>query len=59
MRSAGAALLERAQRAGEVRADLEMGTLLRLVTGIATAAEDAPDHAGTLLPWLIDGVRRR
>jgi AcrR family transcriptional regulator len=59
MRAAGATLLERAQRDGVVRADLEMGTLLRLVSGIAMATDDAPDHAATLLPWLIDGVRRR
>jgi AcrR family transcriptional regulator len=59
MRAAGATLLEQAQRDGVVRADLEMGTLLRLVSGIAMATDDAPDLAATLLPWLIDGVRRR
>jgi hypothetical protein len=57
MQECGAALLERAQRAGVVRPDLKMSTLLLLVTGIATAAEHATDDAGPLLPWLVDGLR--
>jgi hypothetical protein len=59
VRAAGAALLARAQHAGTVRADLAMGTLLMLVTGIAMTAEHSPDNAMSLLPWLIDGVRPR
>jgi AcrR family transcriptional regulator len=57
MRTAGATLLERAQRAGAARSDLTMTTLLLLASGIATAEEYAPDSAGPLLPWLIDGLR--
>jgi AcrR family transcriptional regulator len=59
MRTAGAMLLEGAQRAGAVRADLDAGTLLRLVSGIAMAAEYAPDGAGPLLPLVLDGILRR
>jgi hypothetical protein len=36
-----------------------MGTLLRLVSGIAMAADHAPDDAQAMLPWLIEGIRRR
>jgi AcrR family transcriptional regulator len=56
-RVAGAALLERAQRAGVMRCDLTMDTLLVLVAGIATAQERAPEGSGPLLGWLIDGLR--
>ncbi len=57
MRAAGTTLLERAQCAGAARADLTMTTLLFLASGIAMAEEYAPDSAGPLLPWLIDGLR--
>ena len=48
-----------AEEAAQVRADLDAGTLLRLVSGIAMAAEHAPAGAGPLLPWVLDGILRR
>lgn len=42
MREAGTALLTRAQQAGRIRADVEMGDLLQLTHAIALAAEESP-----------------
>src|SRR5882724_6338324 len=42
----GGALLERAQRAGAVRADISLGDLLRLASAISTASEQVPDDPG-------------
>ena len=44
MREAGAVLLRRAQEAGEVRPDVEMVDVLRLMHGIVFANEQAPDQ---------------
>jgi AcrR family transcriptional regulator len=60
MRDAGAALLARAQAAGEVRADTDIDDLLHLVIGIGLASEDAPDGpalADRLFALVLDGVR--
>jgi AcrR family transcriptional regulator len=60
MRQAGAALLARAQEAGEVRADTDIDDLLHLVIGIGLATEDARDGpalADRLLALMLDGVR--
>jgi AcrR family transcriptional regulator len=60
MREAGAALLARAQHAGEVRRDADIDDLLRMVNAIGLATEDAADadaRADRLLTLLIDGVR--
>ena len=46
MRAAGARLLESAQDAGAVRADITAGELLALAAGLAWAGEHAPDPAG-------------
>ena len=43
MREAGEVLLRRAQDAGEVRGDVEMVDILRLMHGIVLANEQAPD----------------
>jgi len=59
MRAAGSMLLEGAKQAGAVRAGLDAGTMLRLASGIAMAAEYAPDGAAPLLPWVLDGVLSR
>lgn len=62
MRSAGAALLARAQQADAVRPDLDIGDLLRLVYGIALATEQAPegtDRAERLLAIMMAGLRQR
>ena len=62
MRAAGAALLARAQQAGAIRDDLDIGDLLRLVYGIALANEKGPESpalANRCLLIMIDGLRRR
>jgi AcrR family transcriptional regulator len=59
MRAAGAALLERAQQAGAVRSDAEIGDLLRFVHGIALATEQAAEgseRAYRLLAFMMDGL---
>jgi AcrR family transcriptional regulator len=43
MRESGAALLRRAQAAGEVRPGVELAEVLRLIHGVALANEQAPD----------------
>jgi len=59
MHEAGAALLQRAQANGQVRADVGLARILRLILGILLANEDAPDPDGTLPMFgiLIDGIR--
>ncbi|MFF7242982.1 TetR/AcrR family transcriptional regulator [Embleya sp. NPDC008237] len=60
MRSAGAALLRRAQQAGSVRSDTDIGDLLKLANGIAWAVEQAPGDAGQtdrLLEVMMRGLR--
>jgi AcrR family transcriptional regulator len=60
MREGGAALLARAQESGDVRADASIDDLLRLVSAIAIATEDAPNgHAQSerMFALLMDGVR--
>lgn len=46
MRSAGQALLVRAQQAGAVREDVSIGDLMQLTNAIALAAEETPDDPG-------------
>jgi AcrR family transcriptional regulator len=51
-------LLEPAQQAGTVRADLESGDLMRLAHGVGTAATNADDAAAErLLSVMLDGIR--
>jgi AcrR family transcriptional regulator len=60
MRSAGSALLERAQRAGVVRADVDLTDLLKLLSMIAASGEQAPGggaRADRLLALVMDGLR--
>ena len=60
MRRSGAALLQRAQRDGEVRPDTDIDDLLRMVNAIGLATEDAPDAAASadrLFDLMIAGVR--
>ncbi|MBO0873803.1 MAG: TetR/AcrR family transcriptional regulator [Pseudonocardia sp.] len=55
----GATLLEAAQVAGTVRADLDLGDLLRLVNAIAIAVEPDGGHgAEHLLSLVLDGIWR-
>lgn len=57
MYAAGGPLLERAQRVGAARTDLDFGDLLRLVAGItATNFEDAAQR-DRVLSIALDGVR--
>jgi AcrR family transcriptional regulator len=61
MREAGAALVGRAQEAGELRGDVDVNDLLKLGHAIALAAEHAPDGPGQadrLLALVMDGLRR-
>jgi hypothetical protein len=60
MRAAGAALLARAQQAGAIRPDAEIGDLMRFVHGIALATEqtrEGPSRAERLLALMMDGLR--
>ena len=58
--AAGVGLLEPAQRAGEIRPDVDLADLLRLASAVATAAE--PDHvegtdsAARLLEIVLHGI---
>ncbi len=57
--AAGATLLERAQRAGELRSDADIGDLMLGANAAAWAAEQAEDPAAArrLLNLLLDGLR--
>jgi AcrR family transcriptional regulator len=60
MKAAAEALLIRAQESGDIRADIDSSSLLRLVNGISLAAERAPDpatQAEQLLAIMLDGLR--
>jgi AcrR family transcriptional regulator len=57
VRAAGEGLLVRAQEAGEVRGDVDIDDILRLVSAIALGTEDAPDRAGRLFRLTMDGLR--
>jgi AcrR family transcriptional regulator len=62
MREGGAALLARAQASGQVRADASIDDLLRFVSAIALATEDAPDGAAQaerMFALMMDGLRDR
>jgi AcrR family transcriptional regulator len=61
MRQAGAALLARAQAAGEVRSGVDIDDLVRMVQAVTLAAEecDDPDAAERLFGFVLDGVRAR
>ena len=48
MHKAGGVLLRRAQASGQIRSDVDLARVLRLVLGILLANEDAPDPDGTL-----------
>ncbi len=61
MRQAGAALLTRAQAAGEVRANVDIDDLVRMVQAVTLAAEesDDPGMAERLFGFVLDSVRAR
>jgi len=57
---AGVGLLEPAQRAGEIRSDVDLADMLRLASAVATAAEsdhaDGTDSAARLLEIVLHGI---
>jgi AcrR family transcriptional regulator len=59
MREAGEVLLRRAQESGEVRSDVEMVDILRLMHGIVLANEQAPDktRVSRMFDVVIAGIR--
>ena len=59
MRQAGAALLARAQAAGEVRAEVDIDDLVRMVQAVTLAAEESDDPASAerLFRFVLDGIR--
>ena len=61
MRRSGAALLARAQAAGDVRSGIDIDDLVRMVQAIGLAANESadPDTANRLFDFMLDGVRVR
>ncbi|MGY4923043.1 TetR/AcrR family transcriptional regulator [Streptomyces sp. 900105755] len=57
MYAAGGPLLERAQKTGVVRTDMEIGDLLRMVSGITATAFDDDAQRDRVLGIALDGVR--
>ncbi|WP_251095794.1 TetR/AcrR family transcriptional regulator [Streptomyces sp. Caat 7-52] len=57
MYAAGGPLLERAQRAGAARADMDFGDLLRMVAGITATVFDDDAQRDRVLAIALDGVR--
>jgi AcrR family transcriptional regulator len=61
MRQAGAALLARAQAAGEVRTEVDIDDLVRMVQAVTLAAEESDDPASAerMFQFVLDGIRAR
>jgi AcrR family transcriptional regulator len=61
MRQAGAALLARAQAAGDVRDGVDIDDLVRMVQAVTLAAEESDDPAAAerLFGFVLDGGRAR
>ncbi|MFD5540113.1 TetR/AcrR family transcriptional regulator, partial [Streptomyces sp. NPDC127079] len=57
MFAAGGPLLERAQKAGVVRTDMEIGDLLRMVSGITATAFEDEAQRDRVMGIALDGVR--
>ncbi|MFE3167867.1 TetR/AcrR family transcriptional regulator [Streptomyces sp. NPDC059224] len=57
MYGAGGPLLERAQQAGVVRTDMEIGDLLRMVSGITGTAFEDEAQRDRVMGIALDGVR--
>ena len=56
---AGTALVERAQRAGAVRADTNFIDIVRMVGAIAMVPTEDPEQTKRLLELALDGLRYR
>ena len=59
IRSTAERLLQRAQEAGAVRADLTAADVMMLVHGVVVATERTPEQADRLLSLTLDGLRAR
>ncbi|MEV7888632.1 TetR/AcrR family transcriptional regulator [Streptomyces sp. NPDC002817] len=59
MYGAGTPLLERAQRAGEARTDMDFTDLLRMVAGITATAFDDDAQRRRVMSIALDGVRTK
>jgi AcrR family transcriptional regulator len=59
MYQAGEPLFERAQAAGEIRADLGFDDALRMITGIAASAYTSDEQRDRVLQVALDGLRPR
>ena len=59
IRSTAEQLLQRAQEAGAVRADLTAIDVMMLVHGVVVATERTPEQADRLLSITLDGLRAR
>ena len=59
IRETAARLLDRAQQAGAVRADLTATDVMMLVHGVVVATERTPDQADRMLSLTLDGLRAR
>ncbi|MFJ3304994.1 TetR/AcrR family transcriptional regulator [Streptomyces sp. NPDC086549] len=57
MYGAGGPLLERAQKAGEARADMDFGDLVRMVAGITATSFEDDAQRDRVLAIALDGVR--
>lgn len=57
VREAGEHLLDRAKAAGEVRAELDLMDIMRLVGGITMARDIEPEEANRLLDIVLCGLR--
>ncbi|MGI5125637.1 TetR/AcrR family transcriptional regulator [Pseudonocardia sp. CA-107938] len=55
----GSELLARAARAGVVDPDVPAADVLKLVSAVSAAAQEAPDDAERLLALVLNGLRRR
>ena len=57
LQQTGAALLARAQDAGEIRRDTDIDDLVRMVNAIGMATEESPERADRLFALMMDGLR--
>ena len=54
---AGEPLLQRAQAAGEVRADIDISDVTKMISGIAGLRRTEPDQIERLVAIALDGLR--
>ncbi|MEV6350461.1 TetR/AcrR family transcriptional regulator [Actinoplanes sp. NPDC051851] len=59
MYQAGEPLLDRAREAGEVRADASFDDVIRLISGLMSAAFVDEDQRNRVLDFALDGIRNR